>query len=127
MKYLFTVLPALATLSAVSAQSVVGVYTIPASEAGVPNASSSTPIASDSAQSEPTATSISADVSSTPTAAPYSSEDNAYGYTDMMPYSSLAQGGYQQMGCGYGYARQSPQSYCMQQPWVSLIVLNTVF
>jgi hypothetical protein len=124
MRYLLAVLPALTTISAVSAQSVVGVYSIPASEAAVPNASSSTSVASVSADSAPTATSTSVDLSSMPTAAPFSSQDSSYGYTDMMPYSSLTQGGYQQMGCGYGYARQSPQGYCMQQPWVSLIVLN---
>jgi hypothetical protein len=131
MKYLIAVLPALATLSAVSAQSVIGVHNIPASEAGVPNASSSTSVASGYAESQPSGTSTSVDMSSSvPTAAPSSSANNSYGYavsssaddsygyTDAMPYSSMTQGGYQQMGCGYGYARQSGQGYCVQQPWV---------
>jgi hypothetical protein len=122
MKYLLAVLPALTTLSVVSAQSVIGVHSIPASEAGIPNASSSISVASESAESQPT--SMSVDMSPLPTAAPSSSADNSYGYTDVMPYSSMTQGGYQQMDCGYGYARQSRQGYCMQQPWVSLATRN---
>ena len=132
MKYLFTVVPiALATLRA-SAQVVVGVHFTPAGQVGTPQASGSSSVSeaasvSGAAATESGSTSTSSDMSAMPTQPPSSSsvDNNSYGYTDVMPYSSLTQNGYQQMACGYGYARQSPMGYCEQQSWVcSFYLLN---
>lgn len=123
MKYLFAVLPALATLRVISAQSVVGVHFISAGETGTAEASGTSSVSEAAASSaaNESAASTSTDMSAMPTEAPSSSVDNnSYGYTDVMPYSSMTQNGYQQMECGYGYARQSPMGYCEQQAWVSL-------
>jgi hypothetical protein len=116
--FLYTALPVLASVSVVTAQSVIGVYYIPADDATI------TPSAANvsAPASAPSVTAM--DVSSMPTPAPASSQPVQYGYTDMMPYSSMTQGGYQQMACGYGYARQNQQGFCAQQPWVSTVYFS---
>jgi hypothetical protein len=110
--FLHAALPVLASVSVVTAQSVLGVFYIPASEAGI------TPSASNASASGSAPSVTAMDVGSMPTPAPPSSQTVQYGYTDVMPYSSMTQEGYQQMACGYGYARQDQQAYCVQQPWV---------
>lgn len=44
----------------------------------------------------------------------------AVAYTTSMPYASMTAGGYQQMGCGYGWYKGS-NGQCMQESWVSFL------
>lgn len=147
MKYLYAALPVLASVSAVTAQSVVGVHFIADDATVVPSGPSGSLSAATSETSITMPSVTAMDASAMPTPAPASTSEmaqygnqygngyvsqmaqSAYGnaYTDVMPYASMTQGGYQQMACGYGYARQSQQDYCVQQPWVRFIFLSTSF
>jgi hypothetical protein len=42
--------------------------------------------------------------------------------TEEMPYWHMTQGGYQQMGCGYGYYKDM-QGYCQPESWVCPILI----
>jgi hypothetical protein len=118
MMVLYAALPVLASVSAVAAQSVIGVHYIPADSAAILVGGSSV----SAPASTPSVTAM--DVGAMPTPAPASSQATQYGYTDVMPYSSMTQGGYQQMACGYGYARQNQQAFCVQQPWVCTVYFS---
>lgn len=54
------------------------------------------------------------------TTPPSYSSSNFY---DTMPYSSFMGGGYQSLGCGYGYVKQSDGS-CSPASWVCFIIAS---
>lgn len=51
---------------------------------------------------------------------PTSTYESTRAYTDIMPYATLTQSGYQQLDCGYGYGRERSSDYCSRQSWVRL-------
>jgi hypothetical protein len=50
---------------------------------------------------------------------PPPSGGSAYVYTQVMPYSSMINGGYKDLQCGYGYYKDSNGS-CSKESWVSI-------
>ena len=54
-----------------------------------------------------------------PTQAPSPEYMPGYDYQKAMPYSSMVNGGYQQLDCGYGWYKGS-DGKCAKQTWVRL-------
>lgn len=125
MKYILVTLPALASVA--SAQ-IMGTYYEPAS----PQASGGASVAQVSQQpSQATSTppasgeyTVSAATSTeavAPTQAPVLAS-SSWAYTEEMPYWHMTQNGYQQMGCGYGYSKDT-KGYCQPESWVCALLL----
>lgn len=129
MKYIIVTLPVLASVA--SAQ-IMGTYyesANPAPASGVasvveasqqpssqaPSASSSPPASGEYTVSAATSTEAMA-----PTQTPVLA--SSWAYTEEMPYWHMTQNGYQQMGCGYGYYKDT-KGYCQPESWVRTVFL----
>jgi hypothetical protein len=47
-------------------------------------------------------------------------------YYDQMPYSSMMEGGYKSLNCGYGY-KKDEDGHCMPEDWVNRILFSAFF
>jgi hypothetical protein len=118
MKYILASLPAL--VSVASAAEIMGTYYVsgdpaPASVAEVAQATDGP--ADASATGEFTVSAATLTQSIEPTQTPVDAT-SSWAATEEMPYWHLTQSGYQQMGCGYGYYKDT-QGYCQPESWYS--------
>jgi hypothetical protein len=117
MKYFLVALPAF--VSVASAAEILGTYYMPASPASVVEASQATAQPSSAsnapASGEYTVSAATSTQSMAPTQTPVPAA-SSWAATEEMPYWHMTQGGYQQMGCGYGYYKDM-QGYCQPESW----------
>jgi len=130
MKYILIALPVLAS---VASAEIMGTYYEPASPAPASGAasvveasqqaSSQAPssTASASASGEYTVSAATSTEAVAPTQTPVVAS-SSWAYTEEVPYWHMTKDGYQQMGCGYGYYKDT-KGYCQPESWVCTVLL----